>query len=120
MEVELKTVDDVILTAIQLEPFLINESRYNLIHSIVLTMVDSYQINPEHDMSIPEYINQNLDSAENTSLAEGYWTLSSIVGGTGEIVYVSYGSDTRLPSCGASWSTLPGVRPVITIPKSKL
>ena len=116
--INLTTVDEAITFVTQLEglELLQYESKYYQIYYTVLGMIGEYGIETTYDITLPDYLYDNLYTVDNNSLPNGYWTLYS-----GADYYslhvdddggVSYGYVDR----GGDY----GVRPVITVSKSNL
>ena len=120
LETSLTTVDEGIAYATQLEgsEWMQYESKYMQTYFTVLAMITQYGIEPTYDILLPDYLYQNLHTDDNPSLPYGYWTLSSYAFDSFDSWSVSFVG--RVYSDLVNYDGTHGVRPVITVSKSKL
>jgi len=116
----LTTVDEAIAYAIQMEgnEWIANESKYIQTYYVVLGMTIQYQIEPEYNVLLPQFLYQNLYTETNNTLPYGYWTFSSDAEGS-EVAW-NVRCDGTLYDYDVDYGDYYGVRPVITILKSNL
>ena len=120
MAVKLTSVEEAIAFTTQLDDFswIQYETKYYQTYSVAWGMINIYGLNPNHDILLPEYLYQNLDSDSSTSLPFGYWTFSSHSRNFDGAWDVYHLGDTGFSNVDSE--SYSGVRPVITISKSKL
>ena len=120
MEVELKSVDEWITFATQLpgSEWLQYLSKYMQTYYTFLGMINEYGIETTYDILLPDYLYQNLYTDDNQSLPDGYWTLSSNAGYS-RLAWRVY-CDGHVYDYYVFNDSDVGVRPVITVSKSKL
>jgi len=116
------TVEDAIAYAESSYPGIVYESEYMQTYYATLAIIELVKgITDSNissfDMSLPTFIYQNLYTETNTSLPYGYWTLSSDSSYSQNAWIVSYGG---MKSNLVRHDITAGVRPVITISKTKL
>ena len=118
MPVNLTTVDEAIAFSVQLPGYSWLQSlpKYLQTYNVVLGMITQYKIGSLETILLPEYLYGNLDK-EHLAPA-GYWTLSSLESSSFSAWRVDY--DGYIYNTTADYGVIYGVRPVITIPKSKL
>lgn len=111
MGLSLTKVEEVLQLAISIEPSLQYESKNIQVYFTVYILNKNYGIEPTYDISLPDYLLNNIEK-------DGYWTLSSraasVEGAWGmkKGIGIEYANVVYMNGYG--------VRPVITIPKSKL
>ena len=115
----LTTVDEAIVAVLEDEgeSWVLSESKYMQTYYAVKWMIVDF-VETTYDISLPQYLYQNLDTDDNTSLPRGYWTLSSRVRDSDLAWGVS--SDGSVVNHIVAFDSDCGGRPVITILKSKL
>ena len=113
------TVDEAISLVIKVNTAPLMNAPFHYKASWVISRFEDEQgIEPKYDMSFPGYMYQNLDADSSTTLPYGYWTLSSDADTSNYAWRVNaYG---YLPSSSVNSGSTSGVRPVITVLKSKL
>ena len=115
LETSLKTVDDVIESIINSEdvPWLQNDSKKFKLYFTASIINDELEIDKEYNMALPDSMIQNLNEFTHSS----YWILSSAEEGDAfDVTYYGLLCSTRVDE--GEYGV--GVRPVITILKSKL
>ena len=95
--------------------FLKLESKHVQLYGIVLLLVFNAGLEPEYNLLFPEYLYNNLNNEDGIN---GYWTLSTEAEGNNRNSWQVGYEGVMLGS--SVWSEDYGVRPVITIPKTKL
>ena len=107
------TVDEAMAIFLAMAPYAINESKYFQTYNFVNTAITNFNIETTYNIHLPEIITQNLDS--------GYLTLSSstTLGNTVSKTIYRDGEEIIIHNLYVN-DSYRRVRPVITIPKTKL
>ena len=113
-----KTVDECIDTIASVPEYVISySSKYMQTYFIVRELINNYQIDTTYDIKLPDFLCQNLDTNEKY---QGYWLLTTMYTLETNALYLSSSKTIRDGSVYYEGLYYRGVRPIITIPKSKL
>ena len=113
----LTTVDDVLEYIVKLDglKYLQYLSKYLQTYYTVLEMINKYGIESTYDILLPNYIYQNLYSDK---VPYAYWTISTYPEYSGSAWGMRY--DGNMGVSGVPDNSSRGIRPIITVSKSKL